>query len=206
MAKYRNPEQIEEIVRRRLRGEPISLVSADMGLSSAYIYSLLSKLPKIRSECPKKSKPTDKFLPEEEFRIVIDYLEHYPSQKRVAELGKDRTDEIVMQAVAEMHGLSVEQVSDTLFYVSMLHPKVTRFPLYSRIEKWKNDNLITMRELSELVGTTPQSISKILNGLEHMPLEIAQRIQAKSGLSLYEIYMDLLEPEKEFQIAEKRAK
>ena len=39
----------------------------------------------------------------------------------------------------------------------------------------------------------------ILKGLAHMPLETAMRIQKVSGLSLYEIYYDLIELDKERQ-------
>ena len=197
LAKRSNPKRIEEIVRRRLRGEPVASISSDMGLSSTYIYSILSKLPKPGNKCPGKNSPSDEISQKEELLIVMDYLELYPTQKIVAEQGKERTDEIITHTVAEKHGVSADQVYDILCYVTMLHPRVSYFPLYTRIGKWKNENLATMRELSELAGTTVPRISKILNGFEHLPLEIAQRLQIETGLSLYEIYIDLLELDKE---------
>ena len=44
-----------------------------------------------------------------------------------------------------------------------------------------------------------QKMNHILKGLAHMPLETAMRVQEVSGLSLYEIYYDLIELDKERQ-------
>lgn len=206
MAKYSNPERIREIVRRRLRGEPISLISADMGLSRTYIYSLLARLPKEKGAGQEKNKTSSPVPTTEEFQVVMDYLERYPSRKQVKENGKKRTDEIVIHDVAEKHELSEDQVRAILCRVTTLHPMVSRFPLYSGVEKWKRDNLVTMQDLSSAAGVTVQGLSRILNGLDHLPLETARRIQTRSGLSLYEIYMDLLELEKELHNFDKQKK
>ena len=197
MTRYSNPERIREIVHRRLRGDPVALISTDMGLSRTYIYSLLSRLPKTKNVNPAQYKTSSEVPTAEEFQIVMDYLELYPSRKKVKELGKSRTDEIVTRAVAEKHGISAVQVTKVLCRVTTPHPMVARFPLYSGVEKWKRDNFVTMQDLSASAGVTVKGLSRILNGLDHLPLGTARRIQMRSGLSLYEIYMDLLELEKE---------
>ena len=46
MSKFSRPERVLEIVRRRLGGEPVSLIAEDMGVSRTYIYSVLSQMPK----------------------------------------------------------------------------------------------------------------------------------------------------------------
>ena len=178
-----------------MKGEPVTAIAADMGLSRAYIYNILSRLPKAKDSCDKKK--TSSLLPSEELKIVMDYLEAYPSQKKVEELGKDRIDEILTRTVAEMHDLPVDQVSDLLCRTTAHHPMVSHFPLYSSIEKWKTDNLITLRELANSAGMTVQGMNQILNGFRHMPLETARRIKKRSGLSLQEIYLDLLELDRE---------
>ena len=173
-------------------------IAADMGLSRTYIYSVLSRLPKTRA--PSKNKMWDQSIqPSEEIRLVMDYLEAYPTQKKVKEFGKDRIDEMLTEMVAEKHGLPVDQVLELLCRTTAHHPMVSHFPLYSSIERWKTDNLITMRELASSAGMTVQGLNQVLNGFRHMSLETARRIQKKSGLSLYEIYLDLLELDKERQ-------
>ena len=48
-------------------------------------------------------------------------------------------------------------------------------------------------------------MSNILNGLDHLPLETARKIQKISGLSIYEIYMDLLNLEKEASVLDEQS-
>lgn len=171
-------------------------IAADMGLSRTYIYSVLSRLPKTRA--PSKNKMWDQSIqPSEEIRLVMDYLEAYPTQKKVKEFGKDRIDEMLTEMVAEKHGLPVDQVLELLCRTTAHHPMVSHFPLYSSIERWKTDNLVTMRELASSAGMTVQGMNQILNGFRHMPLKTAKRIKKRSGLSLYEIYLDLLKLDKE---------
>ena len=196
MANYGNLSRIQEIVRRRLRGDPVSLIAMDMGLSRTYIYNVLSRLPK--ADVPGRNESeTASLLPSEEFRIVMDYLEAYPCQKKVNELGRDRIDQMLTEMVAETHGLPVNKVSEVLCKTTAHHPMVSHFPLYSSIERWKTDNLVTMRELASSAGMTVQGMNQILNGFRHMPLKTAKRIKKRSGLSLYEIYLDLLKLDKE---------
>ena len=203
MANYRNHDRIREIVQRRLRGEPVAIISADMGISRTYIYSLLSKLPK-GEKTEKNAAGSKNISMAEELQIVMDYLECYPSRKKVMEFGKSRIERIIIQSVAETHGLSEEKVTEVLCQTTALHPMVSYYPLYRCIEKWKRDNLISMRELAGIAGMTVQEMSNILNGLSHMPLKAARRIQRRSGLRISEIYMDLLEIEKEYQCFEKQ--
>ena len=198
MAYHSNPNRIKEIVRRRLHGEPVASIATDMGLSRTYIYNILARLPKAR-ESSMREKERLFIPPSEEFQLVMDYLEAYPSQKKVEEFGKDRIDEMLTGMVAEKHGLSADQVSELLRRTTAHHPMVSHFPLYSSIERWKTDNLITMRELASSAGMSVQGMNQVLNGFRHMSLETARRIQKKSWLSLYEIYLDLLELDKERQ-------
>lgn len=198
MACHSNPNRIKEIVCRRLHGEPVASIAADMGLSRTYIYNVLSRLPKTR-ELSKNEMRDQSIQPSEEIRLVMDYLEAYPTQKKVKEFGKDRIDEMLTEMVAEKHGLPVDQVLELLCRTTAHHPMVSHFPLYSSIERWKTDNLITMRELASSAGMSVQGMNQVLNGFRHMSLETARRIQKKSGLSLYEIYLDLLELDKERQ-------
>ena len=198
MAYHSNPNRRKEIVRRRLHGEPVASIATDMGLSRTYIYNILSRLPKAR-ESSMREKERLFIPPSEEFQLVMDYLETYPSQKKVEEFGKDRIDEMLTEMDAEKHGLSADQVSELLRRTTAHHPMVSHFPLYSSIERWKTDNLITMRELASSAGMSVQGMNQVLNGFRHMSLETARRIQKKSGLSLYEIYLDLLELDKERQ-------
>ena len=167
MSKFSRPERVQEIVRRRLGGEPVSLIAEDMGVSRTYIYSVLSQMPK-------EKKPPGK-------------------EKKKANFSGS------IQRIALMHDLPEEQISEILYRVAARHPMVAHFPLYSRIDQWKTDNLISMRELADITHIPVQKMNHILKGLAHMPLETAMRVQEVSGLSLYEIYYDLIELDKERQ-------
>ena len=201
MSKFSRPERVLEIVRRRLGGEPVSLIAEDMGVSRTYIYSVLSQMPKEKKP-PGKEKKKANFSGSQDLEIVMDYLALNPSQRRMTEFGKTGTDELVIQRIALMHDLPEEQISEILYRVAARHPMVAHFPLYSRIDQWKTDNLISMRELADITHTPVQKMNHILKGLAHMPLETAMRVQDVSGLSLYEIYYDLIELDNERQIYE----
>lgn len=195
-------ERIQEIVRRRLYGEPVSSIASDIGISRAYIYSVLSLIPKAK-ETETSVAERISVSPREQLEIVMDYLSIYPSRQITKELGREQMDEAVIEKVAEMHNVPVLQVKAALHRVTAPHPMVSSFPLYSRIGKWKKDNLITMRELAQYAEVPVQRMNLILNGMAHMPLETAMRIQLKSGLSIYDIYYDLIEIEREQESSEK---
>ena len=148
MSKFSRPERVLEIVRRRLGGEPVSLIAEDMGVSRTYIYSVLSQMPKEKKP-PGKEKKKANFSGSQDLEIVMDYLALNPSQRRMTEFGKTGTDELVIQRIALMHDLPEEQISEILYRVAARHPMVAHFPLYSRIGQWKADNLISMRELAD---------------------------------------------------------
>lgn len=205
MAKFSKSERVQEIVRRRLGGEPVSLIAKDMGVSRTYIYSVLSLIPKEKDPREKAQEKTN-YPNGKDLDIVMDYLVLHPPQHRMIEYGKTGTDELVIQKIAQMHDLPAEQVSAALYRVTALHPMVEHYPLYSRIDQWKADNLVSMRELADTARISVQKMNLILKGLEHLPLETAKRIQKASGLSLYEIYYDLIELDKERQSREQQTK
>ena len=189
-------ERIQEIIRRRLYGEPVSSIAADIGISRTYIYSVLSLMPKAEKPGMGEAEHSS-FSPGEDFSLVMDYLSIYPSRQITKNFGKDQMDEAVIQKVAEMNNVSVAQVKAALHRVTAPHPMVSDFPLYSRVGKWKRDNLVSMRELAGYADVSVQKMNLILKGMAHMPLETAKRIKKRSGLSIYEIYYDLIEIERE---------
>ena len=117
MSKFSRPERVLEIVRRRLGGEPVSLIAEDMGVSRTYIYSVLSQMPKEKKP-PGKEKKKANFSGSQDLEIVMDYLALNPSQRRMTEFGKTGTDELVIQRIALMHDLPEEQISEILYRVA----------------------------------------------------------------------------------------
>ena len=57
--------------------------------------------------------------------------------------------------------------------------------------------MVSLQNLVESVGTYRAKMQAILRGWEHMPLNLALRIRDYSGLSITEIYSDLIELDKE---------
>ena len=104
MAQFSRPERVQEIVRRRICGEPVSLIAEDLGVSRTYIYSVLSLMPKEREPLG-KTKKTATFSSAQDLDIVMDYLVLRSSQHRMTAFGKTGTDELVIQRIAQMHDL-----------------------------------------------------------------------------------------------------
>ena len=57
--------------------------------------------------------------------------------------------------------------------------------------------MVSLQNLVEAVGTYRAKMRAILRGWAHMPLDLAMRIREYSGLSITEIYSDLIELDKE---------
>ena len=99
--------------------------------------------------------------------------------------------------MAADHNMTEEEIYVVLYRMTALHPAVAHFPYYSNIEKWKTRKIISLKNFAKAIRVPTQELNEILNGWRHMPLQTAQRIKEFSGLSLHEIYADLLEIEKE---------
>ena len=186
-------EKIQEIIRRRLLGEAVASIAADLGISRAYIYSILGYYPKNN----KNSDLDSDLSPVDEYAIAMEYLTCYPAADVVKKHGRQTVIENLVQAIAEERGLSKEQVYTVLYRMTTLHPAVAHFPYYSNIEKWKTRKIIPLKAFATAVKVPAQELNAILNGWKHMPLSLAKRIRSFSGLSLHEIYSDLLEIDRE---------
>lgn len=186
-------EKIQEIARRRLLGEAVASIAADLGISRAYIYTVLGKFPKGNS-----NEDLDSHLsPAKEFEVVMDYLNRYPAADVVRKYGRSTVIKELVAALAEDHKLSEDEVYIVLYRMTALHPAVSHFPYYSNIEKWKTRKIIPLKTFAKEIKVPTQELNEILNGWRHMPLSTAERIKQFSGLTLHEIYSDLLEIDRE---------
>lgn len=173
---------ISEIVRRRLIGEPVTKISQDTGISRQYVYGVLSRLPRDSAEIPERPL----FPLNLQHDLVMEYLQR-GSRNMTAEEQKKLADQI-----ADGKGLDPDAVYKTLCRLTTRHPTISHYPYYSNIEKWERDHMISLQNLVDAVGSYRAKLYGILHGWDHMPLELARRIQNYSGLSITEIYSDLI--------------
>ena len=193
MAKNNENERIQEIARRRLLGEAVASIAADLGISRAYIYTVLGKFPKADN-----NEDLDSHLgPAEEFEIIMEYLSQYPAADVVRQHSRQTVIQDLVSAIADDHGLTEAEVYTVLYRMTTLHPAVAHFPYYSNIESWKIRKIISLKDFAKAIKVPTQELNEILQGWRHMPLKVAQKIKDFSGLSLHAIYSDLLEIDRE---------
>ena len=178
---------VSKIVYGRLTGEPVSEISKETGVSRQYIYNVISRLPKDNAEIP--ARPL--FPVKLEYHLVMEYL-----QRCSREMTEDE-QQMLIENISRDYGLDAEPVYKTLCRLTVRHPSIEHYPYYSNIEKWERDHMVSLQNLVESIGTYRAKMRAILRGWEHMPLDLAVRIRDYSGLSITEIYSDLIELDKE---------
>lgn len=181
-------ERISEIVRRRLLGDPITEIAGDLGISRQYIYNVLSRLPKN----DKAAKLDSSLSINEQFNIVIDYLDCFPFPQEIKKYGREKCEKEAIMAVADGHNLDYETVYNALCRMTDYHPSVRHYPYYTNIERWKIQKAVSFKDFSEAVRCPQATLNAILKCWKHMPFDLALKIKAFSGLSIEEIYSDLL--------------
>ena len=186
-------DNIQQIIRKRLLGLPVATIAKEQGVSKTYVYNVLNKLPKGESV----ARIDTTISPDTEFRLIMDYLHCYPPAQVVREHTKEFVENELIKAIAEQYKIGTNEVSMVLYRLTSLHPPVCKFPYYSNIERWKTREIISFRDFAGSVGLTVQELKEILQGWKHMPLNTAKKIRDFTGLTLYEIYFDLLELDRE---------
>lgn len=162
-------------------------ISQDTGVSRQYIYGVLARLPRDDVEIPERPL----FPVEVQCDLAMEYLRHCSA-------GTDGEEqEKIIQKIAAERGFDPEAVRKTLCRLTFRHPTIGHYPCYSNIEKWERDHMVSMQSLIDAVGSYRAKFVRILRGWDHMPLDMARRIQEYSGLSITEIYADLIRFEKE---------
>ena len=168
-------------------------ISQDTGVSRQYIYGVLSRLPKDNAEIPEQPL----FPAEIQYDLVMAYLRHCSA-------GADGEEQHeLIRKIAGENDFDPEAVRKTLCRLTFRHPTIGHYPCYSNIEKWERDHLVSLQSLIDAVGSYRARFVRILRGWEHMPLDLARRIQEYTGLSITEIYADLIQLDKEGSIEEK---
>lgn len=182
-------DRVCEIVRRRLIGVPVAEIAQDLGISRQYIYNILSRLPKDETASTRAiTLPVGK-----QYNIAVDYLNSFPFPQDVKNRGREKCIMESIALVAEKHHMDKETVYTVLCRITEYHPSVRHFPYYSSIERWKIQKSVSFKEFAAAVGCPQAMLKAILKCWYHMPLDLATRIKSFSGLSVTEIYSDLIE-------------
>lgn len=184
--------KISEIIRGRLTGKPVTKISQDTGVSRQYIYGILSRLPRDSAAIPERPA----FPVEVQYDLVMEYLRRSSGNMAAEE------QKALAEKIAGERGLAPEAVYKTLCRLTSRHTAIAHYPYYSNIERWERDHMISLQSFIEGVGSYRAKLYGILRGWDHMPLELARRIQEYSGLSITEIYADLIALDKEARIEE----
>lgn len=184
-----NPSnKISEMVTRRLKGESVSDIANDLGVSRQYVYSVLSKIPK--GDYASINVPR---LPlSQERKIVMSYLELVPRPSYLKKYGSERFLAESVRILSSDFSQPEEVIKATLYRVTAYHPSVADSPYYATLQKWRASNAVNLNELASYGGISVARMRDILRGWRHMPLSVALGISEHTGLTVEEIYGDLL--------------
>ena len=182
------PNKIDEIISGRLCGEPVTSIANRLGLSRQYIYTIIGRLPKGTFKVPKGYSLTR----EQEKNIVLDFLDRIPSASYIKKHGNEECSQAIVSNIAKTYGLSEKEVLAALHKVTDHHPTITESPFYSAIFKWRSEQAVSLTELAEYANCSVPKMRDILRGWYHLPLSAALGIKKHSGLTLSEIYSDLI--------------
>lgn len=188
MHSYNSKEKVCEIVKRRLCGEPVTSIANDIGVSRQYIYMVLSKFPKHTSKSGiRQSMPI-----EEEYDIIMEYMDMLPQAAAIDKYGLNNCAREVVSIIAHNRGLTIDDVYNVLYHMTDLHPTIKMSPYYTKLENWRVRNSISLKSLSDMTGIPTQRLREILRGWQHLPLAAAAKIAAHSGLTVEDIYSDII--------------
>lgn len=182
---------LSEIIERRLTGESIMDIAGNLGVSRQYIYSLFTTLPRDKDRKPKHSS----FSIAEQTAIVREYLNYMPTLLAFNCEGEARTALVngTVQKLAQAHNCTEKEIMAVLHRMTSHHAAVAYTPYYSKLYAWRSQNSIGLGELSEIAKVSTARMREILRGWRHLPLDAAKRIKKASGLTIGEIYSDLIE-------------
>ena len=184
--------KVAEIVRSRLMGNSVAKIAEDLGVSRQYVYNVLDRLPRNNHLSLAQRTREPALTAVEEYNVVMEYLSRIPAtQGYKGKFEPDGVETAVKETAASM-GIDRELIYKTLWRVTSYHPTVFDYPYYSNIERWKKRRLIPMQSFARQTGYSNTRLNAVLKCWEHMPLSMAEKIRDVTGLSLREIYQDLL--------------
>ena len=191
MSDEKYKDLLSEIIERRLNGEPIMEIAGNLGVSRQYLYSLFATLPRDKDRKPKHS---DFDIPTQA-RIVREYLSFMPSLLSFNCEGEERNKLIktAVGSLAKKYGCTDKDILQVLYRMTSHHASVAFTPYYSNLYAWRSQNSVGLNELSEIAKVSSLKMREILRGWRHLPLDAAKRIKKASGLTITQIYSDLIE-------------
>lgn len=187
---------IQYVIRARLEGVPVKTIANNLGISRSYVYAILGVLPKSDG-----SEILDTHLPlDKQYEVAAAYVSKYSQWQKNRKKGQTQKDEVEIALIEEVSNelqVPKEEIYAVLYRMTTLHPSALEFPLYSNIEKWKTRKILSVRGISKCIGIPTQELTEILHGWRHLPLKYAQKLKRVSGLTIREIYADLLRIDEE---------
>ena len=124
------------------------------------------------------------------------HLYNYATSPRPDNCEKQEYEQLAALAIQDLSKsskLSEAECIEILNRAAECNPKIEKTPFYSSIQKWREKNAVSLRTLASHGNCTIKQMKYILRGWSHMPLDVALRISQCSGLTIAEIYSDLLQ-------------
>lgn len=180
--------KLDIIVERRLVGDPISEIAHDLGISRQYIYKLFENLPREK----KHMKFTEEIPLDIEKAVVIDYITAIPPASYIKTNGLEQFESSYVARLAEKYDLAPSAVKSILYKMTEHHPMIVKSPYYTELFKWRSKNAVSLSRLAGYAGCSIPDMRDILRGWKHLSLTAARGIKKHSGLTISEIYSDLI--------------
>ena len=176
------------VMERLSKGEPISHISREEGVPMSYIRNFFRKAPHTRRREEADAPLFSKWL----LNIRLYYYATSPRPDNCEKQDYEKLAALAIQDLSKSSKLSEAECLDIFNRAAERSPKIEKTPFYSSIQKWREEHSVSLRTLASHGNCTVKRMKYILRGWSHMPLDVALKISQCSGLTIAEIYSDLL--------------
>lgn len=187
----RDHQKVDLMVERRMNGDSIQEIAADLGVSRQYIYRVFEPIPRRPDGFTESDLPD--LPPATECEVVQQYLRSIPAASYIRRHGLNDFTEKTVKDLAGRYSCSEEQIMNALYKMRDHHPPIVPSPKYPALYRWRMEHSTTISEFAAIAGCSPLTMREILLGWKHLPLENALRIKEHTGLTIEQIYAGFLD-------------
>lgn len=153
----------------RLDGLSIHEIAEIVGTTYQTVSNYLRKLPKNNEQLI--TNPYEVMEEKVVHAICTDYIQG----RSVAEIANNR-------------GLSLDSVYSVFWFITARKPIAVKKSVYPCISEWMRKNFVSLKNMAEMIGTTPSNLGHVLSGKKHMSKEMVISIRDVTKIPLHVIF------------------
>lgn len=177
------PEVKCYIMKQRLKSAPIKKMARDLSITPQGIYRFLASLP---------FETGDEFVEKPELDdAVIDQIFHLYFRAKAMSLSD----------IAQTANVSQEEIKQLFRFCLQKKREAKEYPKFPKVTEWLNKNGYTVDRLASEIGESAHKMSTVLLGRYNMSYELGCKICSFTGLTMSELYYELLTDEQKEAMA-----